>query len=397
MSVHVWGQEFLQAIGNFFMSPLLYYTILYVIGIAIIRIKKERKQFSVKIYDQSLEFQMIVKQGIVIGLVLSVLTLLLGVTIPTSFIWTVSIGFFLLSLTGMIRIFSTTYLLMIGAVVGIGLFCAKDFMPEFLQIDSLREVIQWNVMPLFTILLFAEAFLVGKFGGKKTSPDFVKGSRGGRVGVHIARKLWIVPLFLLIPAGEICGTFTWWPVFGTGADSYTLCLLPIPIGYGMVAKGFLPEALANQYAKIVYQSACLGVLASIATYFFQSYAWSLFLVVALYYLIFTTLLRWKNSQKVSVFSRQNGGITILEVLQHTPADLMEIQKGEMIVKANGEKVESMVELYDVLSRNRAYVKLEVRDKQKEIRQVHRSFHEGDHHELGIIAIEEECTYESLLL
>lgn len=389
MSIEVWGNAFLQSIGNFFMNPFLYYMLGCVVVIAMVRMKKERKQFFVKIYDQSLEFQMVFKQGIIIGLVLSVLTLLLGITMPATFMWAVGIAFLCISLTGRMLLFSPVYVLAVSLVVGLGLYYAKGFLPEFLKINSIGTIFEGNLMPLFTLLLFAEGFLVGRFGGQKTSPGFTKSSRGGRIGTHISRKLWIVPLFLLIPAGDISSTVEWWPVFGTGAEAYTILLMPVPLGYGMVARGFFPEDLGVLYARRVYQAAWIGVLASILSYFIPDYSWVLFLFVGLYYMVVTIQLRRRNGQKVGVFSRHNGGITVLEVLQGTPADLMGIEKGELIVKANGERVETMVGLYDVLSRNRAYVKLEVQDRLHEIRHVHRSFHDGDHHELGIIAVKEE--------
>ena len=112
-------------------------------------------------------------------------------------------------------------------------------------------------------------------------------------------------------------------------------------------------------------------------------------MVGILYIYLTLSLRYKNQKKNAVFAQQTGGIKVLAVLPGTPADAMNIHKGEVIVRVNGEKTETMAELYDVLSRNRVYVKLEVIDRQGEIRHVHRSYYAGDHHELGIIAIEEE--------
>ena len=395
MAVEIWGQSFLHAIGNFFLNPLLYYGLLCVVCIAMVRIKKERKQFSVKIYDISLEFEMVFKQGLILGLMLSVLTLFLGLTVSSSFALFLSIGFFLLSLTRYLQMLTPFYILSVSIWVGLSLYFLKDFLPQFLQVPLLSGKDFVNILPLLAILLFAEGFLVGRYGGKKTSPDYKKSHRGGRVGVHISRKLWILPLFLLVPSGDITSSFSWWPIMHTDVTNFSLVLLPIPIGYKMVAKGMYPEDLAVQYAKRVYIVAWLAVLGSVITYFYSFYEFIFIGIVGLAYVYLTIQLHYKNGKQRHIFSQENGGIKVLDILSHTPADLMGIEKGEMIVKANGEKVETMDELYDVLSRNRAYVKLEVRDRMNEIRHVHCSFHEGDHHELGIIAVKGKSKYEGL--
>ena len=389
MTPDAWVSSFLQAVGSFFLNPLLYYALAYVVILAAVRIKKERKQFSVKIYDWSIELRMLFLQGVGVGLVLSVFSLLLGIMVPSFFAGVLCIGFIVLSLFFRLPLLTPFYIL--AASMGIGTifyYFFQDMMPKFLQTTAWVEFGFTSLLPLLTVLMLAEAFLVGRFGGKDTSPSYKPSSRGSRIGIHTAHRLWILPLFLLAPVGELSAS-SWWPILPTYVENFGILLIPIPLGYQMTAKGFYPDELAVQYSSRVYGCAILATLGSVVTYFYPKAGLICFGMVGILYIYLTLSLRYKNQKKNAVFAQQTGGIKVLAVLPGTPADAMNIHKGEVIVRVNGEKTETMAELYDVLSRNRVYVKLEVIDRQGEIRHVHRSYYAGDHHELGIIAIEEE--------
>lgn len=80
---------------------------------------------------------------------------------------------------------------------------------------------------------------------------------------------------------------------------------------------------------------------------------------------------------------------ILGVLPESPASKMALQVGELITKVNGTSVYDEKGLYEALQRNRAHCKLEVLDVNGQVRFVQRALYEGDHHELGILFVQEK--------
>ena len=93
------------------------------------------------------------------------------------------------------------------------------------------------------------------------------------------------------------------------------------------------------------------------------------------------------------FSKKNQGLMIIGVIPESPANKMGLQVGEIISKANGVLVRDEEVFYEALQKNRAHCKLEVLDTNGEIRFVQRALYEGDHHELGILFVQDERKYD----
>jgi S1-C subfamily serine protease len=68
---------------------------------------------------------------------------------------------------------------------------------------------------------------------------------------------------------------------------------------------------------------------------------------------------------------------------------MQLSVGEIVSKVNGTIVHNEAEVYEALQRNRAHCKLEVLDVNGQVRFVQRALYEGDHHELGILFVQDE--------
>lgn len=67
--------------------------------------------------------------------------------------------------------------------------------------------------------------------------------------------------------------------------------------------------------------------------------------------------------------------------------------GELITKANGVLINNEESFYEALQKNRAHCKLEVLDVNDQIRFVQRALYEGDHHELGILFVQDEKQWD----
>src|SRR5690625_8045844 len=77
--VESWLIEFVIAIGKVFLNPLLYWVILFMMIVGYNRVKRERLQFGSKVFDYFTERKNTRSLSICAGLVISLLSLGIGV------------------------------------------------------------------------------------------------------------------------------------------------------------------------------------------------------------------------------------------------------------------------------------------------------------------------------
>jgi S1-C subfamily serine protease len=109
--------------------------------------------------------------------------------------------------------------------------------------------------------------------------------------------------------------------------------------------------------------------------------------------LITLMTMMKDDNLPFYFSKKNQGLMIIGVIPESPASKMGLQVGEIISKANGLLVRDEKVFYEALQKNRAHCKLEVLDTNGEIRFLQRALYEGDHHELGILFVQDERKYD----
>jgi len=85
---------------------------------------------------------------------------------------------------------------------------------------------------------------------------------------------------------------------------------------------------------------------------------------------------------------------ILGVLPDSPAAGMNLQVGELVMKVNGASVNDEESFYNALQQNRAHCRLEVLDINGQIRFAQRALFENEHHELGILFVQDERKWET---
>ena len=93
------------------------------------------------------------------------------------------------------------------------------------------------------------------------------------------------------------------------------------------------------------------------------------------------------------FSKRNDGVQILGVIPESAAEKMGLKVGEFITKVNGEMANNEERFDEALQKNAAHCKLEVLDHNDQIRLLQRALYEEDHHELGILFVQDEKNWE----
>ena len=359
-----------------------------ILGIS--RVKRERKNFHVRAENAFFELRQLILLGLVIGLVLSILMIGIGVVIPIEMIIFVALFTFILSFTTHIRWLAPVY------TVGLSFFATLFFLSKNAVFPVIStQTPKWDIqlLPpmavLVCLLVIAEGIFIMKNGLKGTSPKIIKSKRGLKVGIHEVRRIWLLPVFLLIPGDAISAPFDWWPIFSIGSETYSILLVPFAIGFFQQIQGMLPVIAVKQFGKkVIVFGVILTALSAIGYW----YPLASIVVVALAIIgreFLSISQRLVEENLPFYFSRKQHGVMILGIIPDSPAEKMGLDVGELIMKVNGIKINSEKTFYEALEKNRAHCKLEVLDVNDQIRYVQRALYEGDPFKLGILFVQDE--------
>ena len=80
------------------------------------------------------------------------------------------------------------------------------------------------------------------------------------------------------------------------------------------------------------------------------------------------------------------GVVIAGVVPGSPGEKMGLLPGEYIRSVNGLKVSNEKELYDAIQLNAAHCRLQVIDRNGEVRLMQQVIYRHDHHRLGLLVV-----------
>ncbi|MTH53733.1 cell division protein [Bacillus mangrovi] len=366
------------------MHPLVYYFVLYSLCIGFIRIKKERESFYTKTEPLYEEVWFTYLKGLPAGLAVSAPVIAAGISIPFEALILIAASTFLLSLAFSLQLLSAAFTIgtaMLGAYV-IPLLAKEGPFADWNQPDPAAFAV------LIGLLLAAEGILIYKTGHHRTSPSIIKSSRGLPIGRHTARRLWMLPVVLFVPGGTLASVFSWWPVFEMNGQSFSLFIIPFFVGFSQSVQGSLPKASIQASGKRIVWLACIVLLLGAAGLWWTPLSY-FSAAAAAAGRIFLLIRQKRNDRSAAYFfSKKDTGLIVLGLLPNSPSEKMGIQVGETISKVNGTSVKTTEEFYKALQKNRALCKLEIYGHNGEIRYVQRATYEGDHHELGLLFVEQ---------
>jgi hypothetical protein len=385
-----WLLEILLAMGRFFIHPLVYFFLIYSLVLGFIRIKRERKSFHTRIQDIYEEVRFTYSKGLLTGLLLSAVTFALGMMIPLGSIILLAAVTVILSLTFQLRFLSPAY------TMGLTIFLvfllmqadAVSFLPD------LNETSFSILAILMGLLMVAEGVLAYRTAHLKTSPFLLKSSRGLPIGNHVANRTWLLPLFLLIPGGSLTESLSWWPVLTIGDEPFLFVFIPYIIGFHQRVQGSLPKESIMVTSKRIIWLGLIIFAAAVASVWFMPLAFAAALLAIIGREFLTVRQRMNDNSAAFYFSKRDHGLMVLGILPHSPAVKFELEVGEIIMKTNGASVKTVDEFYQALQINGAFCKMEVIGLNGEIRYVQGAVYKGEHHELGILFVQDEKKWET---
>lgn len=379
--------EILTGIGKLFLHPFFYLIIFAAFILGLQRVKRERRDFNTRVYDAFNELKQMFLPGIVAGLALSLFTIGLGFILPVGVVVLIGIFSTLFLLSLQVRWLSPAYIIGLSIIAGMLL---TDIETGAVWLDLwIQDVIH---TPLFVLsltlgmMMLAEGLLIMTRGTVQSSPFLQRSKRGKLIGLHEVKRLWLIPVFFLVPGGSISSSMDWWPMIQFAGESYALILAPFGIGFHQNVRSMLPQEAIKISGKQVTLLSVVVLLFAVFSFWFE---WT-GIIAAIIAIVGREAINYRqrigHDENISFFSVRDQGMVILGVIPKSPAEKMALQVGEIITKINGETIRHEKEFYEALQKNRAFCKLEVLDFNGEVRFVQRALYEGEHHELGLLFV-----------
>ncbi len=384
-----WLIELAKGFGKLFLNPLLYWSVILLLLASTRRIKQERSQFGLKIFDAFSEAKHTWPVSLIGGILLSIAFVGGGVVLSYPVIMLLSAMMVLLSISGRFTLLSAAYTFGFSYLI---LLIAPPMIAEYTDFPLTTDLQSLNFTGLVLLLaafLLMEALLLLRSTSRETYPELVKGNRGKWVGRHRLKKLTVIPFFTLVPSGMIEPFADWWPFLHIQGESFGLVLLPLMTGFEQVVKGTNPVYAAKRIGRSVLILALFTFGLAIGSYFLPLLSLAAFGVALVGREWISFRFREKDKQEQPFFHPSEKGLLILGIIPGTPADRLGMLVGERIERVNGQQISNEQEFYSALQRNSAFCKLEVRDERGEIRFLQRAMYQGDPHELGILFAKEE--------
>lgn len=374
------GVELLDGIGwtviSLFASPILWLAVLVSFLLSMRRVKRERNLFRSRTRSKRTDLFETLIPGFVVGLVLSVISVSLTLTVSTEFLIAFMVLTFLILLTGVIR-----FNLPLGPLVllaGVTWFMTGD------RVDSLRDVTVSDWLLLAALSLGAELVLLIWRGKKNLSPSLVLSKRGRYIGGLSSNKLWLIPLVVFVPGSSLETLIPQWSF-----PEFVPIVLFLPIGFSFLFTGQLPDQLIRPLIQGRLLTFVLSVVLAAGAFLTGQAVWLYGLpVLLIVHLILHQRIKRLNRSQTPLFLNGKRGVVILGTLPEKPASEMGLVPGEAIYKVNGEFVESEKSFYEAIQKHKPYLRLEVMNHNGDVRFAQRAFYEQDHHDLGILFVSE---------
>lgn len=369
----------LKLIGSYLLTPVLWLGILHVIISYNQRINKERKQFRVAINKDFYEGRNFIKYGLFFFVMGSLISMILGLTLPTNSVYIYQI---LIVLAFLINGFSTTSMLLVMTAAGI----LELVVPRFITFfgDVFPEISGPSWLLLIFISILADYYLTRNMKKHPLSPRIKSGKRGRNIATYLGRETVVFPLLALIPSGTLSSTLNFWPVFNIGNQKFSLILFPIFISTSVKVIKRAKERVIQDKLKNTELLLGLTFVLIVLTKFMSKLFLISLIILTVVSIFLEIKLRKKEKNANSWYVETDEGIRIISVQPETPAAKMKLQPGDVILTCNNRVVNSEEEFYQALQLNSAYCHVKVRTYEGDLRIAESAIFMDSPHEIGLI-------------
>jgi len=382
--------EIVTAIGRFLLNPLLYIVIIFAIMLGYRRVKQERKYFNRRIIWGWTELIGQWKDGWLYALIISLIGIGAGLTVPKEF---------LIILTAVSIVALVLYVMnAMSPIVTMGIATLAiwgmsyyNWTFSWWKISLAGVNLEDGAIVTITILaglcVIAEGLLIRRVAMRVTTPCIEKTKRGMQAIVYRSRNVWVLPIFFVIPGDAISAIFPYWPQFTIGHSSFALVLFPLVIGFAKLTRKELPALTYAKIGRPVFLLGQLILVGGLAAYFEPLIGFITLAVGAIIRIIIAIYFAQQDKTDHYAVAPSTKGAIIAAVLPDSPAEKMGLLAGECIRKVNGVSIFTENELYEALQLNAAHCRLEVLDRNNELRLTQHVIYSNDHYRIGLLLAE----------
>ncbi len=393
----LWMEHIGVSLLQLITQPFYYVAILFVAVPLFRQMSLERQMFAVKLHDWKLLLIKAVAAGFAAGMMISIAGIWIGAALTAEallWLWIVAVLLMLIRIRYLCFAYAAGIIAIMQWIVGFTPLAERSDWVGTIAV-SLEQIETAGLLLLTALLHLAEALLVRWQGAKLSTPLFLEGKRGKLIGGYMLQGFWPVPLLMLVPATSGGLSLPWPPLFAEGGSAgWTFVAFPVVIGFTEMTRSMLPEQKARHSSNQLLIYSSIIAIVSLA-----AWQWPIAMLPAaavLSILLHEAMVwrsRYKENTRSPIFVNNTKGLRILGIVPGTPAEAMGLLPGEMVSKVNGEKVNTKEQMYSALMINPAFCKLEVLNRDGEIKFAQRTRYAGEHHQLGIIlAPDDQATY-----
>nr|WP_255551626.1 PDZ domain-containing protein [Sporosarcina sp. E16_8] len=178
----------------------------------------------------------------------------------------------------------------------------------------------------------------------------------------------------------------YWPQFTFGESAFSFVPVPVLIGFSQVARSLYPDVLFPKIGRAVVWTGGTVVVVGIAALWLPILGWVALLLGVVCRAVISITAWVRDRQGGFVVAPREAGVVIAGVVPGSPGEKMGLLPGEYIRSVNGLQVSNEKELYDAIQLNAAHCRLQVIDRNGEVRLMQQVIYRHDHHRLGLLVV-----------
>ena len=332
------------------------------------RIKTERNCFHTSLNSSLSEVLFFFKNGMLSGVIISILFSILNFLFPNVFILSYQLIFFLelFSIIGLLFSFLEYNLNLIVLISTIFTLMYQKKIP-FLHNSIVYIFLILSLISLVSVILI---YIL------PTSSYYpkIKYLKRRFVGIYQLKQFYLIPLLVYVPMNN-SNKFI--------IHNNAIFILPLILGFSQSIKKQFPQ---KNKRRIIISQLFLFIIYSFSILFIIKNAniFLLLIINTILTLIVQIILKYLDKKGKFCFTKVNNGIRVLYVIPNTPADKMGLQVGDVIVKCNSIYIHNENEFYYALQKSPTFCHLKVLDPFNEYRILESAIYNDSPYEIGVI-------------
>ena len=394
MANHVLKSLLLLLIQPVFVSGLIYSFINYRR-----RVEYTRKTYRVNFVRENFEIKNFLFKGIIPGLVLSLLSVGIGVQLTIEWFILYQLITIVLLLIGGSRLIHPIFTFSLTSI-GYKVLSLLSFNIPLLPFKQLYQLNDFtynavinlnqlitNTLFIASLILLLSIYLLIDREESRLYPVLRTSKRGKSVAKYQRKSLWLLPLMVIVPGGAFSKIAAWWPLLEINGESYALLFMPILVGFHFTISTQLIHEATALIKKDFRYVGFTGLATFIIAYFIP--AFSIWGVGLLFLFSFGVLIRHRRREKQWAFryGPTNEGLRVIAIRSESPADRMSLSVGDTILEMNDTQMNSIEDYNRVVAYNRSYIKMRVLRVDNEIVMVQTPLYDDDFNSLGLLILD----------